>query len=418
MTLVRPLQKEVFELDQKPKVYQNYIIVSILLLLFGIAIASAQYKVPSIMPGIMNQFKMDANSASWLMSIFTFVGIILAIPTGILAKKFGPKKMLVAAAVIVVVGSLVGAFSGSGALLIASRAIEGVALIFTTICGPLAVQRYVAPEKVGSATGIWALWVCLGSVFGGTLTPSLYAMTGFVGVWVIYAAAAVVFALIVMIFVKEPGKALGESIRDANEAVAQEPTVKVSYAALFKPNILIFLVGWALFNMVLLAMLAFSPTFMQMEGLDATLSGFVSTLPMLLAVISSPLFGALADKTGKLKVLISVAMVVMGPCAFVLLTNTGPLMWVAAVVMGIVGLGAPVMFITCFTTVIGKPELMAIAMGFFMLIQSLGQFLGTAVTPLLLGTNLTGWTITGIVVMILGFAGTVCTLLTRYDSGK
>lgn len=80
---------------------------------------------------------------------------------GALAKKFGPKTMLLAAAVVVAIGSLIGAFAGNGTILIVSRAIEGVAFIFVTICGPLAVQKYVAPDKIGSATGIWALWVAL-----------------------------------------------------------------------------------------------------------------------------------------------------------------------------------------------------------------------------------------------------------------
>ena len=401
-------------MEKNTQKYQSFILVSIVLLLFGTTIATAQYKIPSIMPFIMDQFSMDGNAASWLMSIFTFVGIVLAIPTGALAKKFGPKIMLFAAMIIMLIGALVGAFSGNSALLIASRGIEGVSLIFVTICGPLAVQKYVAPEKVGSATGIWALWICLGSVVGGTLTPTLYAATGFQGVWIIYAAAALVTAILVMILIKEPGKNVATSINEANEAVAAEPQEKASYSSLFKPNTLIFMAGFALFNMVLLAMLAFSPSFMQQQGLDPTLSGFVSTLPMLLAVISSPLFGALADKTGKIKPLLAIAMLVVGPCAFVLLTTTGPLMWVAAIVLGLVGLGAPVMFITGLFTII-RPELMAIAMGFFMLVQSLGQFLGTAVTPLLLGADLSAWMMTGIVVLILGLIGTGCVLLVRYE---
>uniref|UniRef100_UPI003A8E0107 MFS transporter n=1 Tax=Ellagibacter isourolithinifaciens TaxID=2137581 RepID=UPI003A8E0107 len=202
-------------MDTKKK-YANWTLIAIAMLLFGTAIATVQYKVPVVMGDIMMKMDMDAGSASWLMSIFTFVGIILALPTGALAKKFGPKTMLLAAAVVVAIGSLIGAFAGNGTILIVSRAIEGVAFIFVTICGPLAVQKYVAPDKIGSATGIWALWVCLGSVLGGVLTPTLYAATGFVGVWVIYAAVAVIFAIIVAVIVKFPG---GEAL-DAPKAAA------------------------------------------------------------------------------------------------------------------------------------------------------------------------------------------------------
>lgn len=292
-------------------------------------------------------------------------------------------------------------------VLIVSRAIEGVAFIFVTICGPLAVQKYVAPDKIGSATGIWALWVCLGSVVGGVLTPTLYASTGFVGVWVIYAAAAVVFAIVVAVIVKAPGKALEE---------AAEPAAggKVGYGEFVKPNILLFFAAFLVFNMTLMAVLSFGPTFLQQQGVDPTLSGFVSTLPMLLAVISSPLFGALSDKLGRCKPLYLAAMLVMGPCTLILLTQTGPLMWVGAIVMGLVGLGGPVMCLTSYINVLGRPELMSIGMGVLMLIQSLGQFLGTWLVPLLLGPDVSAWMFTGIVMCVIGFAGTAALALCKF----
>ncbi len=145
-------------------------------------------------------------------------------------------------------------------------------------------------------------------------------------------------------------------------------------AGLFGRNVLLVLGGFLMFNMVLISFLSFSPTFLQGEGMDATLAGFASTLPMLVAVASSPLFGVLADKTGRLKALMVASMLVMGPCAAVLLTTAGPALWAAALVMGVVGLGAPTMFLIVYPSVVANKDAMPIAMGFLVLTQSLGQF--------------------------------------------
>lgn len=392
--------------ESRERKYGSWLLIAVCLLLFGTAIATTQYKVPVIMSSLMGMFGMDSGTSSWLMSIFTFVGIVLALPTGALAKKIGPKNVLVIAAVVMVIGSLLGAFSTSGMMLIVSRGIEGVAFIFVTICGPLCVQKYVAPEKIGSATGIWALWVCLGSVVGGTLTPSLFSATGFVGVWVVYAVCVAIFAVLMFLCVKFPGGAQEERAIAAEEASAAAEQGKASYADLLKPNFLLFLLGFLAFNMVLLAVLSFGPTWMQVQGIDPTMSGFISTLPMLLAVISSPLFGNLIDRFGRCKPLFIIAMLSMGPCAFLMLTGTGPMLWVGAVLMGLVGLGCPVVCLTALNGIVGKPELASISMGVLMLVQSLGQFLGTFVSPMLLGPASDQWMTLGIAMLVIGLVGT------------
>ena len=154
--------------------YQNYVAVSVILTLVGIAVALGQFKIPSIMPAIMERFSMDLGSASMLMSVFTLAGIFLSLPTGFLARRFGAKNMVMASVGVMVVGTLIGMLATSGSVLVLSRAVEGVALVFCSVSAPLVLRKYVAPDKVGFASGIWSLWFSLGSFFGGVLTPVFF----------------------------------------------------------------------------------------------------------------------------------------------------------------------------------------------------------------------------------------------------
>ena len=187
------------------RTYQNYIAVSIALTIVGIAVALGQFKIPSIMPAIMERFSMDLASASMLMSVFTLAGIFLSLPTGFLARRFGCKNMLVIAVLVMTGGTLVGMFATSGSMLVASRAIEGVALVFCSVSGPLVLRKYVRPDKIGFASGVWSLWFSLGSFFGGVMTPGLYASMGFAGTWFVFAAIVFIAGLVLFIYLKPFG---------------------------------------------------------------------------------------------------------------------------------------------------------------------------------------------------------------------
>lgn len=393
--------------------YQNHILVAVILFLVATAVTIIQYKIPTVMSPIMTQFDIDANTASWLMSVFTFVGIIVALPTGFLAQRLGPKAVMLAAIAIDIVAALVGAFTSNVGVLIATRAFEGVAIVFVVACGPIVIQRCVDPAKRGTATGIWMLGGMLGATFAGVFTPTLYYSTGFVGLWLAYGAVALIAGLLLMFVIRVPKDNLFLSADiDGNVSTSAMPVSEKS--VFFKINTWLFFIPFALFQMMLLTVLSYTPSFMQQQGMDATMSGLISTLPMLLAILSSTAFGAIADKTQRCKPLCVIGMLVMGPCAFVMLNTTGSLMWVAVVIMGLLAMGTPAVFVTAYPRILGNPALLSVGMGVLLLMQSVGQFLGTFVSSNLLGPDLSGWFVCGLVTMVLGFVGTVSIAFCRF----
>lgn len=391
--------------------YQNPVMIGVVLLIAGISVAMIQYKVPTILTELMALFAMDAKAASWLMSIFTLMSIFVALPTGWFAQKFGAKRMMIVACGIAILGSLIGVASGSSAVLIFSRAVEGVALTVLTTCGPIVVQKCVKPDKIGSAMGIWGIWGCLGSTIAAVVTPTVFETLGFSGLWILFAAIAACAAVLVSVAIRVPQEAQGQdsAVSESDGSLAEKPR----YREMLTRDIVLFFVGFAIFNICLLAILSFVPTILQMQGFDPTLSGLISTAPMLLSVISSPLFGVISDKIGRCKPLLVAAMLVMGPCTMALYTQTGALLWAAVVVMGLVGMGGVGMFLSGYMKLLPRPELASIGMGVMILVQGLGQFLGTFLVQILLGPTLENWVFAGTVLMVMGLLGTVSLLLCR-----
>ncbi len=398
--------------------YQNYIAVSVILTLVGTAIALCQFKIPSIMPAIMERFQMDLGAASMLMSVFTLAGIFLSLPTGFLARRFGCKNMMMLSVAVMMLGTLLGLFATSGNMLVVSRAIEGVALVFCSVSAPLVLRKYVAPDRIGFASGVWSLWFSLGSFFGGVLTPLFYEQIGFKGTWVAFAGIVLAMGLLLFFYLKPASGRFFEKVDAAvaagADARAEEPAEgsKPALSSLLTRNVVLILLGFLSFNIVLISFLSFSPTFLQGEGMSPALAGFASTLPMLIAIVSSPLFGVLADKTKRYKLLMVLSMVVLGPCGFVLLTNSGPMLWAAACVLGIIGLGAPPMYLILYPSVVRDKRLMPVAMGLLVMTQSLGQFLGTLAMPAVLEF---GWTAAGLFALMVGLAGTLLLAFIKTD---
>lgn len=389
----------------------NFMVVGLALLFAGVAIAVVQYKIPGILESVMATYGMTSSTGSWLMSIFTMMGIFLSLPSGSLAKRFGPKNMMLAGCAVIVVGSLIGAFATSAWLMIASRAVEGVAFVFISVAGPMAVERYVDANHKGTVNGIWSLWICLGSFAGSTATPMVFERLGLTWTWLAYAGIVVVAAAVLAVAVRAPkGDALDSGIDEEPE---EKATLK-DYAALLRPNTVLFLFSWLVFNVLILAVLSYTPTFLQGQGMNASLSGLASSLPGILAIASSLVVGNLIDKTGRTKVFFLASMAVSGPATFLMLTQSGPLLWVGAVLMGFIGYGAPVSCLAALPQIAGKKELFAAVMGCYALIMCLGEFLGSLVTPMLLGPDMANWTFCGTVMLGLGIAGAVAIALCKF----
>ena len=93
---------------EKPSAYA-WVILAVLYIT-SVASALNQFKVPPVLPVLIRTFNLSLSNAGMLMSIFSFTGILLALPAGFILRRLGLKTTGLIAVGAVFIGSCLGMF--------------------------------------------------------------------------------------------------------------------------------------------------------------------------------------------------------------------------------------------------------------------------------------------------------------------
>ena len=401
----------------KQREHQNWLIVSLCFFLVAFCITLMMYKIPTIMIQLMELLSVSAATAAWFMSVFTFTGIFLAIPIGFLIKGIGVRKVVIVSGFLAAFASIAGSFAPEVGfacvpLLIVTRGLEGLSFVGIIASIPIMIQMCIIPSRVGTSTGIFMLGGMLGAMGGGVITPTVFAASGFAGLWIAYAAFMALSTIVFMVYVRFPRQEQEGTIPESKAATRSSSVSR--YGVFFKPNTMLFFLGFAAFQILLLSVLTYAPTALQQRGMSPAMSGFVSTLPQLISIVTAIAFGAIADAIHRTKPLVIIGMIAMAICAPAALVTDAPVLWAILVAMGLLAMGVPTVVMAAYPKLLADPSKLTVGMGAMMLVQSLGQFLGSLIPSIVLGPDLSNWTVCSIVLFLLGIAATACFVASKF----
>jgi len=258
-----------------------------------VAYAFVFQEVPPLISLLMESFGVgSAAQAGLLMTIVVVPGIFLALPAGLVANKYGVKRIGILSTILTVVGALVTATAGSFVTILLGRLILGVGGAFLVTILPVMIPQWFSREELGKAMGFYGTNMPVATISAFLAASLLVQVFGdwripfYVGT--ILAASAVV---LFMLMVKEGPLKKNQD----RERVSLRRALRST--ELWKVGVV-----WLLFQVTALSFLSWAPRlFHEYRGLDPVSASALASALMLAAIPFVPFFGWLSDSSHRRK---------------------------------------------------------------------------------------------------------------------
>src|SRR2546429_450462 len=149
--------------------------------------------VTAAIPALSRELAVDASAASWVLIAYFAPFALLLLPGGRLTDRLGARRVALAGLLVYAAGALAGALAPDFAVLVASRALQGMAAGLISPAALVGAVSGFPADRRGGAIGIWgaasAALSLVGPLVGGLLTATLGWRSNW---WALVAIAAAV----------------------------------------------------------------------------------------------------------------------------------------------------------------------------------------------------------------------------------
>lgn len=328
---------------------------------------------------------------------FALLGAIGGVLAGSVVARAGARRMLVLGLVATVLGTLLAVPPASYAVLLASRAVEGLGFVLITVAGPTVLARQVQAADRSRAMALWSCFMPTGIALA-MLTGPWFG--GWRSLWIAAALASGLIAALVLWAVPRDTPA-------HREAHGTAPSARL--AQVWRGPALALATSFLLYSLMFFALFSFLPVLLQQRmQVGASTVGLLAALASAANIAGNLAAGALLPRLGR-TMLGTAAAAAMGLCALGIFVPVLP-PWAAfalCLVFSAMGGLVPASLLSAVPQVSATPAHAALAVGLLMQGSNLGQALG----PLLVGNAVDrhGWPAAAVCVVIaaLAMAGAV-----------
>ena len=399
MTRLRPTSSISPTSPANPTSWRNIALAILVAVMASFQIGKAIIALPLLQGDPLH---LSLGQTGLVISALAIVGAVLAMPIGVIVSRFDSRKVMLTGLGVIALTNVLGSAASSVSALLATRVLEGIAVVMLLVCASSVVGRQAANQDRDVAMAASSTAVPGGIalvMLVATLILWLGQPLSWPAIWLVNAALAILCAIVVwfampsMPAVASPTTKPG-GVLDAVRQVGASRSVQL------------IAVCFSLYAIVYFAFSGFLPLLLRdLLGLTRIQAGFVSAGIVASNVLGNLAAGALMRRGVASRSIVGVSFLIAAVCIPALFwLNLPPVVAVAFAValIGCMG-GIPGALTAIAPRVAPSPALPAPTIGFMLQ----GRYIGRLVGPMSAGAlaQAGGWPLVAWMLLPLAIAG-------------
>ena len=366
--------------------------------------AYQQFKLPPVLPVLLETYHYDRTLAGAFMSVYAVAGLLLSMAFGRLLAHRGPLAPTLGALGLSILGSLLVLWRPeSGWLVLFGRGLEGIGFAFMAICGHLLASANASIRNQPLVIGLMAAWIPIGQLAAMLLAPVAFASQGWQLLWVVAIFGSCGLAAWTIGLRRSPALALPGGTGGAEPEPGQVPIPEITAAARLK---LIVVAGiFMLWSGQYFAYMTWLPQYLvEVYGLSVSMAVFGNMVPVAVLIATTVAVGMVLRAGVPVGTLLACGLATQAAIWWLVPVTGGGLAGALSLIAyGLAAGVCPTCLFAMPGVIVGRGRAVAPALGIIMTGRNLGVLIG----PMLLGQ---AFKVTGAWDLAAPIFGTVTTL--------
>jgi MFS family permease len=331
--------------------YERWLILAVLT--FARMAMGFQFQsVAAVSQLLVDEFHVGYAALGTLIGLYLLPGIAVALPSGVLAQRYGDKRVVCIGLAGMMLGGSLMALAGNLPQLLAGRMLSGAGAVLLNVMVTKMVTDWFQGREIVSALGILVTSWPLGIALALVLLPVFANIFTWAEAMYLTAAISAAALLLVAAFYRDPDPRRADEARRLRFSLTRQELLLSTLAGLV----------WTFYNIGFIIVPAFGPALLTAAGSSAeTASAVVSTASWV--IIPALPFGAwLSERIGR-PVATMITCFLLSACAIGAVVSVNA----SVALFAIVGLtfGPPGGLIMALPVEAARQEHRAIAMGVY-----------------------------------------------------